>query len=86
MLPRGFERLGQAVNVHGGDQDRAASNPAIKQKPADASIPHLLLRTGEVQQRKHRERQLQREHDLAERQQVVNAAVAADADDENRRE
>ena len=67
------------------DQDRAG--PAgNQQKPAVLPRAHALARTGEMQQRKHGERKLQRQHDLAQREQVGHAAVAADADDENRRQ
>ena len=57
-----------------------------QQKPAVLPCAHAFAGAGEVQQRKHGERKLQREHDLAQREQVVHAAVAAQADDEDRRE
>ena len=81
-----FQRVGQAVDVHGGDQDSAAAPAGDQQEPASFPLAHPLAGAGELQQRKHGKRQLQRQHHLAEGQQVVHAAVAAQADDEDRRQ
>src|SRR5579863_1228859 len=84
-LPGGFQRVGQAVDVHDGDQD--STGPTGKQqKAAVLPIAHALAGTGELQQRKHGERKLQREYDLAEGQQFGDAAISAEANDENGRE
>ena len=64
----------------------ALPQPATMQEPAVPPLAHALARAGEVQQREHGEGKLQRQHHLAEGQQVGDAAVAAHADDEDRRQ
>ncbi len=81
-LPCGFHRIGQAVDVHGGDQDSTCPSGG-EQEAAVLPIAHALCGTGEVQQGEHGEGKLQGEDDLAERQQVGDAAVAAHADDKD---
>src|SRR5208283_5233126 len=63
-LPRRFQRVRQAKNVHRGDQNSTA--PTGNQKePAVLPSPHALAGAGEVQQWEHGERKLQGQHDLA---------------------
>src|ERR1700680_5091062 len=75
-LPRGFERVRQAVEVHRGDQDSTAPT-SNQQEPTILPSPHTLAGTREVQQREHRKRKLQRQDHLAQSQQIGNAAVAS---------
>src|SRR4030081_3621191 len=82
-LPRGFERVRQAVEVHRADQDSTAPT-SNQQEPTVLPSPHSLARTCEVQQREHRKRKLQRQHHLAQSQQIGNAAVAPQSDDNDR--
>src|SRR6266853_886439 len=75
-VPGRLERDRQTEEVHDGDDERAA--PAEGQQ--DPSVPpraHPFLRAREVEQRKHRERELEAEHHLAEDQQIVHAAASA---------
>ncbi len=64
----------------------ALAHPAISRNQPFLHVPHSLAGTGEVQQGKHGERKLQRQHHLAESQQVGDTAVAAQADDQHRRQ
>ena len=68
-VPALFEGVGQAVHVQRGDQD-GASPAGDEEEPAVAPFAHALRRTGEVQERKHGQRKLQRQHHLAQVQQV----------------
>ena len=61
----------------------ALAQPATSRNQPFFQVPMRLRGTGEVQQGKHGERKLQRQHDLAEGQQFGDAAVAAEADDED---
>ena len=77
--------VGQAIEIQ--HRDEQAGTPAHnQQKPAVGEAAHPLSRTGEVQQRKQGQRQLERQDHLTEHQQVGHAAVAAQADDEHGRD
>src|ERR1700730_8933179 len=58
-LPGCFQRVGQTVDVHGGDQDSTGPTSG-QQNRAILPRSHSLAGTGEVQQRKHRKRKLHR--------------------------
>ncbi len=80
-MPRRPHGIGEAIDVHEGDQN--STGPTCgEEKPTVLPIAHTLLRTGEVQEREHGEGKLQGENDLAEREQVGDAAVASESDDE----
>src|ERR1700733_3292691 len=84
-MPGSFHGVRKAVNVHASDQN--STGPAGGQKEvAVAPVTHPLMGTGEMKQGEHGERKLQREHDLAERKQIGDAAVAAQADDDDCRQ
>src|SRR5690348_17045868 len=84
-MPRRAHRFRQSVYIHDRDQDSA--RPARNhQKPSISPRPHSLLRTGEMQQRKHGKWKLQCQHHLAERQQIGHSAISTQSDDNDRRQ
>src|SRR5580704_8316655 len=72
-LPRRLQRVREPVDIHGGDQN--STGPTCdQQNPAIFPVPHSFSGAGELQQGKHGERKLQRQHHLTERQQVGHTA------------
>src|SRR5258705_11828722 len=84
-MPCRLECLRQAVEVHGGDQ-HSTRPTADQQKPTVLPRPHALARTREVEKWKHGEWKLQGQYHLAQCQQVGNATLASQSNDENRRQ
>src|SRR5580704_12625339 len=84
-LPCRFQRIGQTEYIHRRNQDRAGPSGG-EQKPSILPPPHPLPRTGELQQRKHGKRQLQRQDYLTQRQKISDAAITTQADDKHCRE
>src|SRR5580700_10742996 len=81
-LPGLTERILQPVDVH-RRYGQGTAPPEDQQEPADFPLAHSFTRTGEMEQGKHRQRKLQGENDLAQIEQIVDAAVSTHADDED---
>src|SRR5579871_9487 len=71
-MPCRFQRIGQTIHVHYGDQN-STRPPGNQQKPTILPRAHPLARTREMKEREHREWQLQREDHLTQRQQIGHA-------------
>src|ERR1700734_1128887 len=82
-LPRRFQRIRQPIQIHHRNQHRTCP-PGNQQKRSILPPPHSPAGIRKLQQRKHRQRQLQRQHHLTQRQQIIHASIAAKSDDQNR--
>src|SRR5581483_2887414 len=83
-LPGGFDGLRETIHIHECNQYGAAPT-GQQEEAAGAPEAHAFARAGEMQEREHGEGELKREHDLAEGEEVVDAAIAAQADDQDGR-
>src|SRR5579864_477245 len=81
QLPGGSQRVGQPIDVHESDQD--STGPSGRQQE-ESVLPfaHPLLGAGEVEQWEHGEWKLKCQYDLTQSEQIGDAVVAAQTNDQ----